>query len=568
MCDFETSTEAWLERDNGQVRVWAGCIVTIEDNPKVISLVNNIDEFMNCLVKLGNCEAYFHNLKFDGEYILYWLFSHGYKYKDGAKEAGTFDCVISDMGQWYTMRITHKTYNKKYVRTTIYDSLKKIPLKVRDIAKAFKLPESKGEIDYNLYRPIGWEITDEEREYIINDCVIVAKALKMQFDKGLSKMTIGSDALNNFKTDITKRSFDYLFPCVSLEVDNDFRLAYKGGFTMVNPKFANKKLSCISFDVNSLYPATMYGNFGALPYGVPRIFKGKYKYDKDYPLYIQKIACEFKIKPNHIPTIQLKRNMLFMPTEFVTDSKEIVDLVLTSPDLELFLEHYDVSYIEYLGGYKFRGATNIFKDYIDYWADIKAKSTGGTRQLAKLMLNSLYGKFATNPKRAKKIPKYKQKEVYLEMSDPEYEKPVYTALGAFITARARAYTIRTSQAMYKHWVYSDTDSMYLTGITEEEASKFIDIHPTKLGAWKLEHHVKRGKWLRPKTYIMNSEEDGLQIACAGMPENIKNDIIELGEDEAFKAFTYGAKFTGKLTPKRVAGGVVLKATEFTIHKNK
>lgn len=565
MCDFETSTEEWLVKDNGVARVWAGCLATIEKEPKVIAITNNIDDFMAKLIKLGNIECYFHNLKYDGEYIVSWLFNNGYKYDDKANKEKTFSVVISDAGLWYEITITHKAFNKRYVRTKIYDSLKKLPLKVSQIAKAFKLEEAKGSIDYDMYRPIGYELTDKEKDYIKNDCIIVAKALYIQFEKGLGKMTIGSDALANFKVDIGgKKAFKYLYPVLPLAVDNDFRKAYKGGFTMVNPHYQNKELSGISFDVNSLYPSVMYGNMGSLPYGIPKIFKGKYKPNDKYPLYIQKISCSFKIKPNMIPTIQLKGNLAFIPTDYIKDSKGIVDLTLTNVDLELLFKHYDVDYIEYLGGYMFKGADNIFRGYIDYWADIKAKSTGGARQLAKLMLNSLYGKFATNPKKQNKIPIMTDGEVKLELQEPTYDEPVYTALGAFITARARAYTITNSQALYEHWVYSDTDSMYLTGITEEEASKYIDIHPTKLGAWKLEHHFIRGKWLRPKTYILKSVEDGLSIACAGMPDNIKADILATGEEQAFKSFTYGAKFSGKLVPKRVKGGVVLCKTDFTI----
>lgn len=564
MCDFETSTEQWLEFDN-QARVWAGCIVTIEEQPKIISLVNNIDDFMKSLFKLGSCDVYFHNLKFDGEYIIYYLFTHGYKYQAGAKQSKTFDCCISDAGLWYSLTITQKAYNRKYVRTTIYDSLKKLPLKVSQIAKAFKLPEMKGEIDYNLYRPVGWQITDEEKQYIINDCVIVAKALYMQFNKGLEKMTIGSDALNYFKTDLGgKKAFEYIYPVFDISIDNDIRRAYRGGFTMVNEKYRNKMVNGISFDVNSLYPAVMYGKMGLLPYGRPKTFKGEYKLDKDYPLYIQKISVQFRLKPNKIPTIQLKHNLSFIPTEYITDSKGIVELLLCNADYEMFIEHYDIDYIEFLGGYKFKGTNTIFRDYIDYWMEIKANSTGGQRQLAKLMLNSLYGKFATNPKKQGKYPLFKNKEVTLELGEETIDKPVYTALGVFITARARAFTISNSQRLYKYWVYSDTDSMYLTGITPEEASKYIEIHPTKLGAWKLEHHIIWGKWLRPKTYIMYSREDGLTITCAGMPDNVKESIKDKGRWNAYKLFDYGASFEGKLEPKRVKGGVILYNKPFTI----
>lgn len=571
MGDFETSTEEWLLQDN-EARVWASCIYTIEESPKLVGLYNNLDDFMKKIKKLGNIELYFHNLKFDGEYIISWLFRNGYKYSTKSEEK-SFSCIISDTGAWYEIDIIHKVYNKKYAKTTIYDSYKKLPLKVANIAKAFKLPYLKGEIDYNLYRDKDWILTDEEKEYIKNDCLIVAKALYIQFNNGLEKMTIGSDALFNFKNEIGgKKAFKYIFPVLPLQVDNDIRKSYKGGFCMVNEEYRNKEISGISFDVNSLYPAVMYQTdtikqvtgCKGLPYGYPKKYKGKYKYDKDYPLYIQKISCSFKVKEGYIPTIQLKGNRLFVETEYIKESNEIVDLTLTNIDLELFLKHYDVYNIEYVCGYKFKCADEIFRPYIDYWADIKAKSEGGQRQLAKLMLNSLYGKFATNPKKQNKIPNYIDKLIVLKLTDPEYADPVYTALGSFITSIARSYTITTSQQLKNNWIYSDTDSIYLTGINEETASKYINIHKSSLGAWKLEHHFLNGKWLRPKTYIINSIEDGLSITCAGMPDCIKENIISTGIKEAFNLFSYGNSFKGKLLPKRVEGGVILFDTEFTI----
>lgn len=565
MCDFETSTEEWLVRDNGVARVWASCITSIEEQPQVISIDTNIDKFMESTIKLGNCEMYFHNLKYDGEYIIAWLFEHGYEYLEGAKREKSFDCVIADTGVWYTITITHKKFNKRYVRTRIVDSLKKLPMPVRTIAKTFNLDMSKGEIDYDRYRPVGYELQEYEVDYIVRDCKIVAKALWLQFNKGLEKMTVGSDALNSFKLGIGgKKAFKYLFPTLTLDVDNDLRKSYKGGFTMVNPAYQNKVVEGISFDVNSLYPSVMYGNMGNLPYGFPVWYDGEYKPNKKYPLYIQKLSCAFKLKHNKIPTVQLKGNLAFVPTEYITDSKGIVDLVLTSVDLELLFKHYEVSNVEYYGGYMFKASTSIFKKYIDYWGKIKSESKGGMRQLAKLMLNSLYGKFATNPKKQNKIPLIIDDEIKLKLDEPSFDKPVYTAMACFITARARAYTIETSQSLYKHWVYSDTDSCYLTGISEAEVGKYINIHNSNLGAWKLEHHFTKAKFLRPKTYIMKSVEDGLSITCAGMPENIKNDVINLGIDKAFDKFTYGAKFDGKLIPKRVKGGVVLCKTEFTI----
>ena len=56
----------------------------------------------------------------------------------------------------------------------------------------------------------------------------------------------------------------------------------------------------------------------------------------------------------------------------------------------------------------------------------------------------------------------------------------------------------------------------------------------------------------------------IQALAKGDLDNIKEEILAKGEQSSFEAFTYGAKFKGKLTPKRVKGGVVLCKTEFTI----
>lgn len=118
--------------------------------------------------------------------------------------------------------------------------------------------------------------------------------------------------------------------------------------------------------------------------------------DPIYPLYIQTICCSFEIKKNHIPTIQLKNyTSYFLPNEYVTSSKnEILTLTLTNIDLELFFKHYEVHDLEYIQGWKFKGCTFLFNKYIDKWTQrkIEAGKSGnkGQRQLAKLMLNSLY----------------------------------------------------------------------------------------------------------------------------------------------------------------------------------
>ena len=115
-----------------------------------------------------------------------------------------------------------------------------------------------------------------------------------------------------------------------------------------------------------------------LPYGYPVFFKGKYKDDKIYPLYIQMISCTgFKIKKNKIPTIQIKKNMYYKENEYLEDSKihgEVITLCLTNIDLKLALEQYDFENLEYLSGWKFKSFDKLFTNYINKW--IKEKNEG------------------------------------------------------------------------------------------------------------------------------------------------------------------------------------------------
>jgi hypothetical protein len=123
-------------------------------------------------------------------------------------------------------------------------------------------------------------------------------------------------------------------------MDKQLRKAYRGGFTWLNEKYAELEIGKgIVFDVNSLYPSQMRDR--PLPYGTPLYFEGKYEDDEKYPLYIQCIECEFEIKPDKIPTIQIKKNMSFKQNEYLKSSNgERVELYVTNVDLELMEEHY------------------------------------------------------------------------------------------------------------------------------------------------------------------------------------------------------------------------------------
>ena len=310
-----------------------------------------------------------------------------------------------------------------------------------------------------------------------------------------------------------------------------------------------------------------------LPFDLPKEFEGEYKEDKIYCLYIQRILCSFEIKKNKIPTIQIKNNMSFIPNEYVESSNnELVMLTLTNIDLQLFKEHYNIYNEQYCGGWKFKGIRGIFTEYIDKWIEKKNEGTIkgnlGLRTLAKLMLNSLYGKLATALEVQSKIPYLEDDIVKYKLSEKEDKDGLYLPTASFITSYARELTIRTSQKIKNYsldkygkdmYIYSDTDSIK-TLLPIEELEKFCNIDDVKLGAWKNEGIATKGKWIRQKCYL--EEIDGkMHITCAGMPKSCYSQV----EWNKFKVgFTCG----GKLTFKHVKGGVKLVETEFTIKELK
>lgn len=570
--DFETTTK---EED---CRVWAFALCEI-GNPDNFLYGNSIDDFIGwCADPNHNDVLYFHNLKFDGEYIIHYLLTHGYTYIKDKKEKAdnTFTTLITDMGQFYSIEIYFEVKNSRHVnKVKILDSLKILNFSVEQIAKDFNLPIRKLSIDYKAERPKGHILTPAEVDYIRNDVEIMSRALDIMFNEGLTKMTIGSDALADFKNMCP--NFKQLFPVLPPEIDKDIRASYKGGFTYLNPIYKEKETgSGIVFDVNSMYPARMV--YDILPYGNGIFFEGQYKHDPLHPLYVQQLSCNFELKKGKVPSIQIKHNSLFVSNEYVTSSNNCeTTLTLTNVDLELFFENYDVTDITWHSGWKFKAINGMFTDYIEKWTEkkIQAKKDGNSAlyRISKLMLNSTYGKFGLNGNCRKKHPILVNGIVKYEMGELETRKTIYIPVATFITSYARAYIIRSWQkirdySMQKYGfdavVYADTDSLHVLLSPDDvaELSKTLEIDDYKLGAWKLESTFSRGKYLRQKCYI-EQNDDSLNVTVAGFPKRLSKYVTFDNFKIGFT--TEGMKIDNpKLTYQHVNGGVLLVETDFSI----
>ena len=592
--DFETTT------DENDCRVWAYALSEI-GNPENFIYGNSLDDFMKfCMNEKENYKIYFHNLKFDGSFILSWLNENGFDFVEDKKDRGTwtYTTLITDMNVFYAIEVYFIVKKKKVNKVVFYDSLKILNFSVEQIAKDFDLPIRKLTLDYKTKREIGHQLTDEEVDYIRNDVEIMSRALDIMFQSDLKKMTIGSDALNNFK-EMTP-NFKRLFPVLDDEVDAEIRKSYKGGFTYLNPLYKEKQVgSGLVLDVNSEYPSMMKNK--PVPISYPIAFDGEYEYDPMYPLFIINFSCMFELKKGKIPSIQIKHSMDYQMNEYLESSKGLItELTLTSVDYQLFLENYDVKYMKFNGGWKFQAATGIFDEYIDHWTEekIKAKKEHNPSmyRISKLMLNSLYGKFGLSTKSILKAPYIAEDGlVHFRQFKGKARSSIYTALASFITSYGRDFVIRSSQkirewSMKKYgedfYCYTDTDSCHtrVKNLEEdlEDLKQILDIDDYKLGAWKPESTFKRGAYIRQKCYIEEGEDGKLNVVVAGFPKNLAplmtfenfkigfttenltlSDMYKMARENG-ASLEELERIHHKLRYKHVKGGVILQDTPFTL----
>lgn len=589
--DFETTTifEENLERDinNKKLVTWLNCFVDIRKcyDMQEYRISTSTEEFFEQVHKQIEQQEnhdviiYFHNLKFDGSYILNYF---------NEKEID-FDTFINDMGQWYSI-----TYHYKDYKIVIRDSLKILNFSIKQIGKDMLKTVEKG-ITPLTEEKIALDECYKNGyvDYVIRDVEILAKALnKMIFEQGFEKFTASSQALATYKDMISFPYFLKLFP--PLKNDEVIRMGYRGGWTFANPVYQNKEIkgNINVYDKNSMYPAIML-NY-RLPTGKPRKIEYEYTREKhdiifkqfDSCCYVYNLNVAFDIKDEHLPSIQIKignkeyfkndeyfkekilsnKDILFMldktQRDYLTTSQgHYFNITLTNYDLDLMKRQYDFDILENskIIKYEFSAKKGLFDKYINLYKDrkIEGKKIGNAvmTQDAKLKLNSLYGKFGT-----KKL--IQEKQVYFENDILKFKNDleltettgVYVPLAMFVTSIGRWEIINNAQDNYSHFLYSDTDSLHL--LDEGQEIK-LNIDDYKFGDWKIEEQATRGKYLRAKLYIEELIDGSLSVRGAGMTDEIKKQVT-------FDNFKLGATFKGKRATKQIKGGVLIYTTTFSI----
>lgn len=577
MCDFETT----VYKGQKSTEVWASA--SVELYTENVQIFHSIDEQFNYFKSL-DCDiiAYYHNLKFDGNFWLSYLLvdlkyeqayesfnddgTQGEFIKEKYMKNNTFRYTISSMGQWYMVTIK---VNNHFIE--LRDSLKLLPFSVKQIGKSFKTKHQKLDMEYTGYRYAGCNITDDEKRYIANDVLVVKEALEQLFNDGHDKLTIGSCCAAEYKNSLGAYDYNDLFPALdeftldkniygSSNADEYIRHSYRGGWCyLVKGKENIVRHNGVTADVNSLYPSMMHSQSGNyFPIGKPYFWKGNIIPDEaigENKYYFLRIKTRFYIKENMLPFIQIKGNHLYKGTESLITS-DVLDkngnynryykdingnikdtaqiMTITMTDYKLMLKHYELVDFEILDGCWFYSDIGIFDNYINHYAEIKMSSKGAKRTEAKLFLNNLYGKLASSSNSSFKVAYVKDDDSIGFYIVPANNKKVgHIATGSAITSYARAFTITAAQKNYygidkAGFIYADTDSIHCD--LPADKIKGITVDPVKFCCWKLESSWDTAIFTRQKTYIEHITHNDLipvdepynVIKCAGMPQKCKD----------------------------------------------
>ena len=138
VADFETTGKKFY-KINGYTKVWLWSIS--DSNANIVEWGETIESFMEALEKLGRADVYFHNLKFDGSFILNHLLKNNWPIRDKIRvheNAKGFSTLITDDGLFYQIKINFGS--RKVI--TLLDSSKLIPLKVEKMAETAINPEN------------------------------------------------------------------------------------------------------------------------------------------------------------------------------------------------------------------------------------------------------------------------------------------------------------------------------------------------------------------------------------------------------------------------------------------
>jgi DNA polymerase type B, organellar and viral len=524
------------------------------------------------MIKDGVTKVYAHNLSgFDGIFLMKHLLSFGE--------------VTPLLFNGKLLSIKVKIVCKNKTKTIIFkDSFLLLPLSLRKLCVAFNVETPKGYFPFKLtnifysgiipkftewtgitlseydsllsnYKGKMWNFQQESIKYCKLDCLtlhqILTKFNELIFNEFKinihSVLTLPALAMKIYKTHYMPENTVYQ---ILGNAEQNIRQSYTGGavdvyipHNRVNSFIVSVKglfIDLFYYDVNSLYPFVMAKHL--MPIGKPLAFEGNIRRVEPnaFGFFNCKITSPVDLKHPLLQCPEGRRIKTEQGMRTIAGLGSWTGWICSNEMDNAIKFGYQ---FEILNGYQFETG-NIFKEYIFKMYNLRQEydKSHAMNLIAKLLMNSLYGKFGMKLEsteivmydtsteegnsnlhkdikingeaiqdyinidkifyliiRKSSIPLHHDKEL-----DMYHGQDINIAIASAITAGARVHMSIFKNNPDFNLYYSDTDSAVI------DKALPIDMVGNKLGQVKLEHNINRAVFLAPKVYGL-VDKDGNEI---------------------------------------------------------
>ena len=397
---------------------------------------------------------------------------------------------------------------------------------VKKLGEAVGLP--KLEVDFAT-------ATNEELSIYCKRDVEIIKEFMMRFiefveknDLGSLQKTLASQAFSAFRHRFMRHD---IFVHNNEHVIELERESYRGGRTEAFYIGKLPKGRYYKLDVNSMYPYVMRNRL--YPTKLICVEKNPTLSGLMRALKRFFVIAHVRVRVDK-PVVAVKGERLIFPVgEF--------DCVITSPEIELVLKHGDIVKVY---EYVLYEQHPIFVEYVDFFYSLKEKyakeGNSAYKQIAKLFLNSLYGKFGQKVRPFEKVGecdhedgyevvydlesgerityRYLNGEIWVESKEWYESENSFVAIASAVTAYARCYLWEIiEKAGLDNVFYCDTDSVIVNEVGYERLKHMLDDY--KLGYLKCEGVSEDVEIRNAKDYTFGEEvkrkgvkKDAVEIA--------------------------------------------------------
>ena len=489
---------------------------------------NMLDEFFNDMLEFPKPAIwFFHFAQYDWRYFLDYFIEHELQVEIGMRtENDIYEIRVrrTESDQWSIMRDSWALWSHK----------------LASLAESFCPELPKLNIEIENFDPTN----PEHVEYAKRDVQILLIGLPRLFDMvkenfGINPSgTAAGTALKAWQYTLPKNE---IINASEWGIEEAFiRQGYYGGLVFLTSNIAHQ--NCVTYDRNSSYPASM------LEYGVP---KGEPHYTNDfedgYPgFYRVRVSAPDNLIVPILPARNDKGSMRWYRGTFETN--------VSMQELKFAVEHgYVVQ--ELFEGYFFDDVIFPFEDFISHCKMIrKAFKDKTEEQVAKLMQNSLYGKFGSRRERLRLLniltcdgdeligaEPFDDAGKWYVKKELDEDMRCLPQWAAFITANARLSLLKQVYTIGpENVIYGDTDSITI----KRGPHELLVDSGKEYGQWKLEKEWEVFRAIAPKVYSgilaadVGKYKAGEYLGAAkglprkGIEQKHLRDLLENGETQA------------------------------------